>query len=128
MLQGGKIIRCHASLDLPHGVPSYMHEDDVEKKCQTGDTFQRLMIKVDTEVAKDRCDHGFPHNYPCIVIMNWVESRLNDDEVKRVDDAEKKLANLYYFVSRPHVLSQPFQQCWRSGHQSRHESLVARRN
>ena len=35
--------------------------------------------------------------------MDWVGSHLNDDELKRVDDAEIKLANLYYFVSRPHM-------------------------
>ena len=80
-----------------------MHEDDAEKKCQTGDTFKRLMIKVDTEVAKDRCDHGVAQNYPCVVIMDRVGSHLDDDELKRVDDAEIKLANLYYFVARPHI-------------------------
>ena len=103
VLHKGKTSRCHARLDLPHGLPSYMHEDHAEKKRQTGDTFKYLMIKVDTEVAKDRCDHGVAHNYPCVVIMDWVGSHLNDDELKRVDDAEIKLANLYYFVARPHV-------------------------
>ena len=99
----GKTSRCHAPLDLPRSLPSYMHEDRAEKKCQTGDTFKRLMIKVDTEVAKDRCEHGVAKNYPCVVIMEWVGSHLDDDELKRVDDAEKKLANLYYFVARPHI-------------------------
>ena len=49
----GKTSLCHARLDLPQGLPSYMHEDHAEKKCHTGDTFKRLIIKVDTEVAKD---------------------------------------------------------------------------
>ena len=80
-------------LDLPQGLPSYMHKDHAEKKCQTGDTFKRLMIKVDTEVAKDRRDHGVAQNYPCVVIMDWVGSHLDDDELKRVDDAEIRLAN-----------------------------------
>ena len=61
------------------------------------------MIKVDTEVAKDKHDHGVGRNYPCVVIMDWVGSHLDDDELKRVDDAEIKLANLYYFVARPHI-------------------------
>ena len=69
----------------------------------TGDTFKRLMIKVDTEVAKDRRDHGVVQNYPCVVIMDWVGSHLDDDELKRVDDAEIRLANLYFFVARPHM-------------------------
>ena len=103
VLHRGKTSRCHARLDLPHGLPSYMHEDHAEKKCQTGDTFKRLMIKVDTEVAKDRRDHGVAQNYPCVLIMDWVGSHLDDDELKRVDDAEIKLANLYYFTSRPHI-------------------------
>ena len=47
-----------------------MHEDHAEKKCQTGDTFKRLMVKVDTEVAKDRRDHGVAQNYPCVMIMD----------------------------------------------------------
>ena len=80
-----------------------MHEDHAEKKCQTGDTFKRLMIKVDTEVAKDRRDHGVAQNDPCVVIMDWVGSHLDDDELKRVGDAEIRLANLYYFVARPHI-------------------------
>ena len=64
-----------------------MHEDHAEKKCQTGDTFKRLMIKVDTEVALDRCDHCFAHNCPCVHILDWVGSHPNNDELKRVDDA-----------------------------------------
>ena len=103
VLHRGKTGRCHARLDLPQGLPSYMHEDHAEKSCQTGDMFKRLMIKVDTEVAKDRCDHGVAQNYPCVVIMDWVESHLDDDELKRVHDAEIKLANLYYFVALPHM-------------------------
>ena len=103
VLHRGKTGRCHARLDLPQGLPSYMHEDHAEKKCQTGDTFKRSMIKVDTEVAKDRCDHGVVQNYPCVVIMDCVGSHLDDDELKRVDDAEIRLANLYYFVARPHM-------------------------
>ena len=43
------------------------------------------------------------HNYRCVVIMDWVGSHFNDDELKRVDDAEIKLANLYYFVARSRV-------------------------
>ena len=89
--------------DLPQGLPSYMHEDHAEKKCQIGDTFKRLMVKVNTEVAKDRRDHGVAQNYPCVVIMDWVGSHLDDDELKCVDDAEIKLANLYYFEARPHI-------------------------
>ena len=129
VLQRGKTSRCHACLDVPHGLPSYMLEDHAEKKCQTGDTFKRLMIKFDIEVAKDKCNHGVAHNYPCVIIMDWVESHLNDDELKCVHDAEIKLANLYYFVARPHSYvwpRSPGQQCWRSGHQSRHESFSAR--
>ena len=103
VLHREKTGRCHARLDLPQGLPSYMHEDHAEKKCQTGDTFKRLMIKVDTEAAKDRCDHGVAQNYPCDVIMDWVGSHLDDDELKRVDDAEIRLAKLYYFVARPHM-------------------------
>ena len=103
VLHRGKTGPCHARLDLPKGLPSYMHEDHAEKKCQTGDTFKRLMIKVDTEVAKDRRDHGVAQNYPCVVIMDWVGNHLDDDELKRVDDAEIRLANLYYFVPRPHT-------------------------
>ena len=103
VLHRGKTGRCHARLDLPQGLPSYMHEDHAEKKCQTADTFKRPMIKVDTEVAKDRRDHGVAQNYPCVVIMEWVGSHLDDDELKRVDDAEIRLANLYYFVARPHM-------------------------
>ena len=98
-----KTSRCHAHLHLHHGLPSYMHEDYAEKKCQTGDTFKRLMIKVDTEVAKNRRDHGVAQNYPCVVIMDWVGSHLHDHEGKRVDDAEIKLANLYYFAARPNM-------------------------
>ena len=70
-----------------------MHEDHTNKKCQTDNTFKRLMIKVDAEVAKGRCNHGVAHNYLCVVLMDWVGSHLNDDELKRVDDAETKLAN-----------------------------------
>ena len=103
VLHKGKASRWHVRLDLPHGLPAYMHEDHAEKKCQTGDTFKRLMIKVDTEVAKDKRDHGFALNYPCVVIMDGAGSHLNDCELKRVDDAEIKLANLYYFVARPHI-------------------------
>ena len=103
VLHRGKTSRCHAPLDRPHGLPSHMHEDHAENKCQTGDTFKRVMIKVDTEVAKDRCDNGVAQNYPCVVIMDRVGSHLNDDELKRVDDAEIKLANLYFFVARPHI-------------------------
>ena len=101
MLHTGMTSRCHARLDLPHGLPSYTHEDDAEKKCEAGNTFKRLMIKADTEVAKDRCEHGVPQNYPCVVIMDWVGSHLDDDDSKCVDDAEIRLANLYYFVARP---------------------------
>ena len=103
VLQRGKTSRCHARLDLPHGPPSYMHKDHAENKCQTGDTFKRLMIKVDTEVAKDRRGHGVAQNYPCVVIIDWVGSHLDNDELKRLDDAEITLANLYYFVVRPHL-------------------------
>ena len=53
VLHRGKTSLCHARLDLPHGLPSYMHEDHAEKKWHTGDTFKSLMIKVDTAVAKD---------------------------------------------------------------------------
>ena len=93
VLHRGKTSRCHARFDLPHGLPCYMHENHAEKKCQNCDTFKRLMIKVDTEVAKDRWDHGVAQKYPCVVIMDWVGSHLNDDELKHVGDAEKKLAN-----------------------------------
>ena len=103
VLHKGKTSRCHARLDLRHGLPSYMHEDHTEKNCQTGDRFKRLMIKVDTELAKDRRDHGIAQNYPCVVLMDWVGSHLDDDELKRVEDAEIKLANLYYVVVRPHI-------------------------
>ena len=103
VLHREKTGRCHARLDLPQGLPSYMHEDHAEKKCQTGDTFKRLMIKVDTEVAKDGREHGVAQNYPCVVIMDWVGSHLDDDKLKRVDDAEIRLANLYFFVARPHM-------------------------
>ena len=103
MLHRGKTSRYHARLDLPQGQPSYMHEAHAEKKCQTGDTFKHLMIKVDTEVAKDRRDCCVAQNYPCVVIMDWVGSHLDDDELKRVDGAKIKLANLYYFVARPHI-------------------------
>ena len=58
VLNKGKPRGCHARLDLPHGLPSYMHEDHAANECQTGETFKRLMINVDTEVAKDRRDHG----------------------------------------------------------------------
>ena len=54
-------------------------------------------------MAKDRCDHGVAQNYPCVVIVEWVGSHLNDNELKRDNDAEIKLANLYYFVARPHI-------------------------
>ena len=103
VLHRGKTSRCHALLDVPHGLPSYMHEDHAEKKCHTGDTFKRLMIKVGTEVAKDRRHHGVAQNYPCVVIMDRVGSHVDDAELKRVEDAEIKLANLYYFVARPHI-------------------------
>ena len=99
----GKTSCCHARLNLPHGLPAYMQEDHAEKKCETGDTFKRLMIKVDTEVANDRPDHGIAQNYPCVVIMDWVGSHLDDEELKHVDDAEINLANLYYFVAQPHM-------------------------
>ena len=72
VLHRGKTGRCHARFDLPQGLPSYKHEDHAEKKCQTSDTFKRLMIKVDTEVAKDIHDHGVAKNYPCVVIMDWI--------------------------------------------------------
>ena len=62
VMHKGKTSGCHAHLNVPHGLPSYMHEDHAEEKCQTGDTFKRLMIKVDTEVAKDRRDHGVAQN------------------------------------------------------------------
>ena len=84
-------------------MPSYMHEDHAPKKCQMGETFKHLVLKVGTEVAKDRRDHGVAHNYPCVIIMDWVGSHVNDDELKRVDDAEVKSSNLYYFVARPHI-------------------------
>ena len=103
VLHRGQTGRCHARLDLPQGLPTFMHEDHAEKKCQTGDTFKLVMIKVDTEVAKDRREHGVAQNYPCVVIMDWVGSHLDDDELKRVDDAEIRLANLYYLVARPHM-------------------------
>ena len=35
--------------------------------------------------------------------MDWFGSHLNDNELKRVDDAEIKVANLSYFVARPHI-------------------------
>ena len=95
--------RCYKCLDLCHRLPPYMHEHQAEKRCQTGDTFKHLMIKVDTAVAKHRCDHGVAPNYPYVVIMDSVGGRLNDDELKRVDDAEMSLANLYFFVARPHI-------------------------
>ena len=103
MLHRGETSRGHARLDLPHSLPSHMHEDHAEKNCQTGDKFNCLMIKVDTKVAKDRRDHGVPQNYPCVVIMDCIGSHLNDDELKLVDDAKIKLANLYYFVARPRI-------------------------
>ena len=90
-------------LDLPHGLPSYMHEDSAEKTCQTGDTFKRLMIKVDTEVAKDRWDHGVAQNYPCVIIMDLVGSHLNDNELRRYNNAEIKLATLNYYVAPPYI-------------------------
>ena len=58
VLRRRKTSCCHARLHLPHGLPSYMHEDHAAKKCETDETLRRLMIKVDAEVAKDRCDHG----------------------------------------------------------------------
>ena len=76
-----------------------MHEDHAEKKCQTGDTFKRLMIRVDTKVAKDRSDQGVAQNYPCVVIVDRVGSHLNDDELKHIEDSKIKVANLYYFVA-----------------------------
>ena len=90
VLYRGKTSCCHARLDLPHGLRSCMHEDHAEEKCQTGNTFKRLMIKVDTEVAKDTRDHGVTQNYPCVIIMHWVGSHLDDEGLKRVDDAEIK--------------------------------------
>ena len=66
VLHRGKTSRYRARLDLPHSLPAYMHEDHAENECQTGDTLKRLMIKVDTEVAKDRRDHGIAQNYPCV--------------------------------------------------------------
>ena len=68
-------VRTGFSTNLPHGLPAYMHEDHAEKKCQTGDTFKRLMIKVD-KVAKDRRDHGVAQNYPWVVIMEWLGSHM----------------------------------------------------
>ena len=56
------------------------------------------MIKVHTEVAKDRRDHGVAPNYPCVVIMDWVGSHLNNHDLKRVDDAARKLAKLRYTI------------------------------
>ena len=88
MLRRGKTSRSHARLDPPHALPSYMHEDHESKKCKTDETFKRLMIKVDTQVAKDRRDHGVAQNYPFVVIMDWVGSHVDNDELKRVDDAE----------------------------------------
>ena len=35
--------------------------------------------------------------------MEWVGSHLDDDQLKRVDHAEIKLANLYCFVVRAHI-------------------------
>ena len=63
VLHRGKTSCCHAHRDLPHGLPSYMHEDHAEKKCQAGNTFKRPMIKVDNDGAKDRQDHGVAQNY-----------------------------------------------------------------
>ena len=103
VLHRERTTRCHARLLLPHCLPSYMHKDHAEKKCETGNTFIRLMIKVDTEVAMDTHDYGVTQIYPCGVMMDWIGSHLNDDELKRVNDAEMKLANLYYFVVRPHI-------------------------
>ena len=82
VLHRGKTSRCHAHLDLPHGLPSYLNEDHAEKECQIGDTLKRLMINVDTEVAKDRRDHGVVQNYPCVVIMDWV---LKPSQQRRVE-------------------------------------------
>ena len=65
---------------MPNGLPSYMHADRADKKCRTGDMVKRLMIKVDTEVAHDTCDHGVARNDPCVVRMDSVGSHLNDDE------------------------------------------------
>ena len=87
MLHREKTTRRHACLDLCHSMPSYMHEEQAEKKCQT-------------EMAKDKCNHGVAQNYPCVVIMEWVGGHPNDDELKRVNDAEMKLSNLYYFLAR----------------------------
>ena len=103
LLHRGKTNRYHTRLDLPHGLPSHMHEDHAPKKCQTGETFKRLLLKVANEVAKDRCDYGITHNCPCVIIIGWVGVHLNDDELKRVGDAEAKLSNLSYFAVRPHI-------------------------
>ena len=126
VLHRGKTSCCHAGLDLPRGLPSYMHEDHAKKKCQTGNTFKRLMIKVDTEGVKDTSDHRVAQNYQCVVIMDWGGSHPDDDELKRVDDAEMKVGQLILFCgAATHIcflwprLSQPCQHCWRSGHQSR---------
>ena len=78
-----------------------MHEDHAERKCQTGNTFNHLTIKVSTQVAKDRCDHGVAQDYLCVVIMDLTGSQRRDDELQLVHDHEIKLANLYYFVARP---------------------------
>ena len=39
VLHRGKTSPCHARLYVPHGLPSYMHEDRGEKSCRTSDTF-----------------------------------------------------------------------------------------
>ena len=54
LLHRGKTSRCHARRDLPHDLPCYMDEDQAPKKCPTGETFKRLVFKVDPEVAEDR--------------------------------------------------------------------------
>ena len=61
------------------------------------------MLKVHTQVGKDRRDHGVVQNYPCVIIMDWVGSHVNDNELKRVDDAEVNLSSVYYFAAQPHI-------------------------
>ena len=55
-----------------------------------GETFKRLVLNVDTEVAKDRGNHSVEHDYPCVIVMDRVGSHVNDDELKRVVDAKVK--------------------------------------
>ena len=70
VLHRGKASCCHARLNQPHGLPSYMHEDHAAEKCRTGETLKRPMMKVDTQVAKERRNHGVTQNYPCAVMMD----------------------------------------------------------